>query len=175
MMRIFAVALLICAISTVGFAHEFKRIPNPPIGKTVAETLKAAGNFNIPLSLLEKAGKGDGSVRNLTQAGPGGGPRTFLAPNDTAFAKLPKGTVEALMKDQQRLKSFLLGHMLPGERRLATEHLCAVVTTRAAKHEQHTNFGITGRSQEYETISTQHNSRRRRASGRGFARVGTDE
>ena len=108
-------ALLVIAAAVVASAQEFRPIPNPPVTKTVAETLRAAGNFNTFLSLLEQAAIQDNGLRSLIQAGPGGGPRTILAPTDAAFAKLPKGTVEALRKNPKRLRSFLLGHILPGK------------------------------------------------------------
>jgi uncharacterized surface protein with fasciclin (FAS1) repeats len=74
------------------------------------ERLSAAGNFNTFLSLLETAGIQDDSFRKLA----GGRPYTLLAPNDAAFAALPKGSLAALKRDPQRLRSFLLGHMLQG-------------------------------------------------------------
>ena len=80
-------------------------MPYPPM-KPFAETLRAAGNFKIFLSLLEKAGMLDGSVRE---------PTTIFAPNDEAFAHLPKGALIALKKEPERLRSFLLGHMVPGK------------------------------------------------------------
>ena len=112
MRRIVTAALLLVAASTFAFAQ--KPVPNPP-AKSVVEVLKAAGNFNTFLSLLEQAAIQDNGLRNLTQAGPGGGPHTILAPNDAAFAKLPKGTLEALRADPKRLRSFLLGHILNGK------------------------------------------------------------
>jgi transforming growth factor-beta-induced protein len=42
------------------------------------------------------------------------GPFTVFAPTDDAFAKLPKGTVDALLKDIPTLKSILLYHVVPG-------------------------------------------------------------
>ena len=104
--------------------------------KPLTQTLRATGNFKTFLSLLERAGLsnlgltpagfvgGPGPNRNasdskpdLAQAGPGGGPRyqTIFAPNDAAFAKLPKGALAALKKDPKRLRSFLLRHMMPGK------------------------------------------------------------
>lgn len=112
MKRLVTAALMIVAASSLAFSQ--KPAPNPP-AKSVVQVLKAAGNFNTFLGLLEQAGIQDESFRNLTQAGPGGGPRTILAPNDDAFAKLPKGTIETLRKDPKRLRSFLLGHMLTGK------------------------------------------------------------
>lgn len=143
MKRTIISATLVIAAAVVAFAQEFKPIPNPPMGKTVAETLKAAGNFNTFLSLLEKtrsfpsgdavrgsnnnAGIRDsrGGLKNLgfipTDSGnagtatPGTRYHTIFVPTDAAFAKLLKGTVEALKKDPARLRSFLLAHIVPGK------------------------------------------------------------
>jgi len=43
------------------------------------------------------------------------GPFTVFAPNDEAFAKLPEGTVESLLKDIPTLKNILLYHVISGE------------------------------------------------------------
>ena len=143
MKRTIMSTIFVIAASTAASAQEFRPIPNPPVTKTFAETLKAAGNFNTFLSLLERAGIQDNSMRgkagiqdngiraglkNLglihtdqrvssAQAGPGGGPRyqTVLAPTDAAFAKLPPGALEALKKDPARLRTFLLAHIVHGK------------------------------------------------------------
>jgi uncharacterized surface protein with fasciclin (FAS1) repeats len=44
----------------------------------------------------------------------GAGPFTVFAPTDEAFAKLPAGTVEALLKDKQKLTQILLYHVVSG-------------------------------------------------------------
>lgn len=43
------------------------------------------------------------------------GPFTVFAPTDEAFAKLPAGTVEGLLKDKEKLKTILLNHIVKGE------------------------------------------------------------
>jgi uncharacterized surface protein with fasciclin (FAS1) repeats len=45
----------------------------------------------------------------------GKGPFTVFAPTDEAFAKLPKGTVEGLLKDIPKLKAVLTYHVVPGK------------------------------------------------------------
>lgn len=45
----------------------------------------------------------------------GAGPFTVFAPTDAAFAKLPPGTVEALLKDIPKLTSILTYHVVPGK------------------------------------------------------------
>jgi uncharacterized surface protein with fasciclin (FAS1) repeats len=52
----------------------------------------------------------------LIDALTGEGPFTVFAPTDEAFAKLPAGTVESLLKpeNKEKLKSILLYHVVPG-------------------------------------------------------------
>jgi uncharacterized surface protein with fasciclin (FAS1) repeats len=45
----------------------------------------------------------------------GAGPFTVFAPTDEAFAKLPEGTVDSLLKDVPKLKNILLYHVVPGK------------------------------------------------------------
>jgi len=45
----------------------------------------------------------------------GDGPFTVFAPNDEAFAKLPEGTIESLLKDIPTLKNILLYRVVSGE------------------------------------------------------------
>jgi len=74
--------------------------------KDIVETARKAGSFKTLLAAVEAAG--------LTETLRGAGPFTVFAPTDEAFAKLPKGTVEALLKDVPKLKSILLYHVVPG-------------------------------------------------------------
>ena len=73
----------------------------------IPETAAAAGNFNTLLTAVKAAG--------LAETLSGEGPFTVLAPTDDAFAKLPKGTVEALLKDTDKLKAILLYHVVPAK------------------------------------------------------------
>ncbi len=70
-------------------------------------TAKAAGSFNTLVAAIEAAG--------LTDTLKGKGPFTVFAPTDEAFAKLPAGTVEALLKDKEKLTKILTYHVVPGE------------------------------------------------------------
>ena len=72
----------------------------------IIDTAVAAGNFKTLASALNEAG--------LTETLKGAGPYTVFAPTDAAFAKLPKGQVENLLKDKENLKDILLLHVLPG-------------------------------------------------------------
>ncbi len=59
---------------------------------------------------LVAAVKAAGLVETLQ----GRGPFTVFAPTDAAFAKLPKGTVEALLADKEQLAAILTYHVVPG-------------------------------------------------------------
>lgn len=74
----------------------------------VVETAVAAGQFKTLAAALEAAG--------LVDALKGNGPFTVFAPTDEAFAKLPAGTVETLLKpeNKEKLKAVLLYHVVPG-------------------------------------------------------------
>lgn len=74
--------------------------------KDIVATAKAAGSFKTLTAALKAAG--------LDKALQGKGPFTVFAPTDAAFDKLPKGTVQALLKDIPRLKSILLYHVVAG-------------------------------------------------------------
>lgn len=75
--------------------------------KNIVETAIEAGSFKT----LVKAVQAAGLVDTLS----GKGPLTVFAPTDDAFAKLPAGTVEGLLKDQKKLTSILTYHVVPGK------------------------------------------------------------
>ncbi len=72
----------------------------------IIETAVAAGSFNTLAQAIEAAG--------LTETLQGEGPFTVFAPTDEAFAQLPKGTVEALLKDKAKLTAILTYHVVSG-------------------------------------------------------------
>lgn len=75
----------------------------------IVDTAVAAGSFKTLAAALTEAG--------LVPALKGKGPFTVFAPTDEAFAKLPAGTVENLLKPENRdlLVSILTYHVVPGE------------------------------------------------------------
>ena len=75
--------------------------------KNLVETAVEAGSFKT----LVKAVKAAGLVETLAKQGP----FTVFAPTDDAFAKLPKGTVEGLLQDKQKLTKVLTYHVLSGK------------------------------------------------------------
>jgi uncharacterized surface protein with fasciclin (FAS1) repeats len=73
----------------------------------IIDTAVAAGSFNTLVTAVKAAGLVD-TLRSK-------GPFTVFAPNDDAFAKLPKGTVEGLLKDIPKLKAVLTYHVVSGK------------------------------------------------------------
>ena len=77
--------------------------------KDIVDTAVAAGQFNTLAAALEAA--------DLVGTLKGDGPFTVFAPTDAAFAKLPEGTVDSLLKPENRdkLVAILTYHVVPGE------------------------------------------------------------
>ncbi len=73
----------------------------------IIDTAVAAGSFKILASAVTAAG--------LIDTLKGTGPFTVFAPNDEAFAKLPAGTVDDLLKDIPKLKAILTYHVVAGK------------------------------------------------------------
>ena len=92
-----------------GIIHVIDSVILPPKSSNdIVSVAKAAGGFNTLLAAVEAAG--------LTDALTGDQPVTVFAPTDKAFAALPKGTVEALLKPENRdqLIAILSLHAVPG-------------------------------------------------------------
>jgi uncharacterized surface protein with fasciclin (FAS1) repeats len=77
--------------------------------KDIVDTAVAAGQFKTLAAALEAA--------DLVDTLKGDGPFTVFAPTDAAFAKLPEGTVESLLKPENRdqLVAILTYHVVPGK------------------------------------------------------------
>jgi uncharacterized surface protein with fasciclin (FAS1) repeats len=73
----------------------------------IVDTLIASPNFNILVTAVKAAGL----VETLKTPGP----FTVFAPTDEAFARLPEGTVDNLLKDIPRLKTILTYHVIAGK------------------------------------------------------------
>ena len=73
----------------------------------IIEVAAAAGSFNTLATALTAAG--------LVDDLKGPGPLTVFAPTDAAFAKLPPGTIDALLQDIPTLTNVLTYHVVPGE------------------------------------------------------------
>ncbi len=81
--------------------------------KNIVETAVSVGKFNTLIAAAKAAG--------LAETLQGEGPFTVFAPSDEAFAKLPKGTVESLLKpeNKDKLAAILKYHVVSGNVRLA--------------------------------------------------------
>ena len=77
--------------------------------KDIVETAASAGSFSTLVAAVEAAG--------LVDTLKGEGPFTVFAPTDEAFAALPEGTVETLLKpeNKQQLIDLLTYHVVPGK------------------------------------------------------------
>jgi len=98
-----AVATLVVGLS-VGTAGADCGAPH---GKDIVDTAVANGSFTTLVAAVQAAG--------LVEVLKGDGPFTVFAPTDEAFAKLPEGTVEALLLDKDALTKILTYHVVPGK------------------------------------------------------------
>ena len=73
----------------------------------IVDTALAAGTFKTLAAAVTAAG--------LVDTLKGAGPFTVFAPSDDAFAKLPAGTVEALLADIPKLTAILTYHVVAGK------------------------------------------------------------
>ena len=87
-------------------AQAYSESPSPTATADIIETAAAAGSFTTLAKAIEAA--------DLTATLKGEGPFTVFAPTDEAFAKLPKGTLDALLKDKAKLAAILTYHVVPG-------------------------------------------------------------
>lgn len=75
--------------------------------RTIVQLAIEAGNFNTLVAAVKAAG--------LAQTLSSAGPFTVFAPTDAAFAKLPAGTLDALLADKEKLSSILTYHVVLGK------------------------------------------------------------
>ena len=75
----------------------------------IVDTAVSAGSFKTLVAAVQAAG--------LVETLKGPGPFTVFAPTDEAFAKLPGGTVETLLKPENKAKlvAILTYHVVPGK------------------------------------------------------------
>jgi transforming growth factor-beta-induced protein len=97
-----------------GVIHVINKVILPPAEgammdekQDIVDTAVAAGTFKTLAAALGAAG--------LVETLKGAGPFTVFAPTDEAFAKLPAGTVEALLKDPKALAEILKYHVVAGK------------------------------------------------------------
>jgi uncharacterized surface protein with fasciclin (FAS1) repeats len=92
--------------------------------KDIVDTAVSAGSFNTLVAAVKAAG--------LVETLKGEGPLTVFAPTDEAFAKLPRGTVESLLKPENRdkLTAILTYHVVPGK--VTADQVVNLTTARTA-------------------------------------------
>jgi uncharacterized surface protein with fasciclin (FAS1) repeats len=81
----------------------------PALAKDIVDTASEAGSFSTLLAAANAAG--------LVETLKGDGPLTVFAPTDEAFAALPEGTVDNLLKpeNKEQLVAVLTYHVIPGK------------------------------------------------------------
>ena len=90
-----------------GVIHVIDRVVLPE-ERNIVQVAAKAGTFNTLLTAATKAG--------LAEALQSEGPFTVFAPTDEAFAKLPAGTLESLLRpeNKQQLATIIKRHVVPG-------------------------------------------------------------
>ncbi|AMV37784.1 fasciclin domain-containing protein [Planctomyces sp. SH-PL62] len=98
-MNKFFASVALFALAVPAFAAE----------KDIVDTAVGAGDFKTLVAAVKAAG--------LVDTLKGDGPFTVLAPTDEAFAKLPEGTVESLLKPENKAKliQILTYHVIPSK------------------------------------------------------------
>jgi uncharacterized surface protein with fasciclin (FAS1) repeats len=96
----------------VAMAASFIAVPSTGSAaaeKTIVGVAAEAGQFKTLVAAVKAAG--------LVDTLNGAGPFTVFAPTDEAFAKLPAGTVEDLLKpeNKEKLQAVLTYHVVPGK------------------------------------------------------------
>ena len=104
-LSIAALGALIAVAATPLAAQSYSMGPKPDIVETAIE----AGSFQTLVAAVKAAG--------LVEVLQGDGPFTVFAPTDEAFAKLPEGTVEELLKpeNKEKLVAILTYHVVSGK------------------------------------------------------------
>lgn len=105
-MRNLSLALILSVPAVLSHAAE-PGVAAPRAKADIVDTAVSAGSFKTLVAALQAAG--------LVDTLKGSGPFTVFAPTDEAFAKLPAGTVEALLKDIPKLKAILTYHVVAGK------------------------------------------------------------
>lgn len=135
--KLFTLSLAVASATVLAVApgvHASSPSPAPASAKTAAPAQKAktivdvateAGSFTTLLKALEAADL----VKTLSEEGP----FTVFAPTDEAFAALPKGTLDDLLKpeNKEKLKRVLSYHVVSGE--LLSQNLEAGKVTTLAE------------------------------------------
>jgi len=101
--------LSLVAVAALAFGGQAVAGGHKSAPKDIVDVAAGAGSFNTLIAAAKAA--------DLVGALKGDGPLTVFAPTDEAFAALPEGTVENLLKpeNQAQLKAILLYHVVAGK------------------------------------------------------------
>jgi uncharacterized surface protein with fasciclin (FAS1) repeats len=102
-----ALAVAALTIAVPASAQYSANSEMPPAEKTIVEIAASSGSFETLVTALKTAGLADALSAE--------GPFTVFAPTDEAFAKLPAGTIEALLADKEKLTAVLTYHVVAGK------------------------------------------------------------
>jgi transforming growth factor-beta-induced protein len=102
-MKLFSAFSLVLALGFSSLVHDDDK------AKDIVDTAVAAGSFKTLAAALKAA--------DLVDTLKGKGPFTVFAPTDEAFAKLPKGTLDSLLKpeNKEKLAGILKYHVVSGK------------------------------------------------------------
>ena len=102
----FMMAAGLTGVANAGYGYKADKMA---AGPDVVDVAVSAGDFNTLAAALKAAG--------LVDTLKGEGPFTVFAPTDAAFAKLPEGTVETLLKpeNKDKLIAILTYHVVAGK------------------------------------------------------------
>lgn len=120
--------------------------------ETITDVVAGNEDFSTLLAAVEAAGLGE------TLAGEG--PYTVFAPTDEAFAALPEGTLETLLKpkNEELLSSILTYHVVPGEVMAADVESGEVTTVNGATFTiEASDMGVSitdGQGNEVDVVTT---------------------
>ncbi|MFL5865238.1 MAG: fasciclin domain-containing protein [Solirubrobacteraceae bacterium] len=99
--------IALAALAALSLSAMAPVVSAKPAAKgNIVQTAVAAGQFKTLTKLVKLAGLA-GTLQTK-------GPFTVFAPNDAAFAKVPKATLQALAKDRAKLRAVLLYHVAKG-------------------------------------------------------------
>jgi uncharacterized surface protein with fasciclin (FAS1) repeats len=110
LLSVAAVALVVAACSSAATTAPTvapSAAPSAAAAGDIVQVATSAGSFTTLLQAATAAG--------LVDTLKGAGPLTVFAPTDAAFAALPAGTLDALLKDPAKLKDILLYHVVSGK------------------------------------------------------------
>jgi uncharacterized surface protein with fasciclin (FAS1) repeats len=104
--RMVAAMAAVFTVPAIGSAQQATSNDKKPM-KNIVQVAVESGSFNTLVAAIKAAG--------LVETLSGPGPFTVFAPTDAAFAKLPSGTVIALLADKEQLTGILTYHVVSGK------------------------------------------------------------